>query len=268
MDDRRTIAVSPRHQIRLASEYLPLIDRAPARDFVVHVIEHRHANGMPLMSAEIVIASAAIRERFPLARTYPLHFRKTYSNVRLHNDPQIELEHAAFASTLAQLPPPIGASPNELRTCFIPGRVYRVLSPFDPHDEDASVRATRDLSLATAIGLWRLLEEAHRLLTRLHAGGLSHGDPQLQNFIVSPAPAEMVLVDFEAARRRDSMDEAAWTKRCAADLTPLLHEANLLQAALGKQPGELAELARDRAKALFRDGERVLRYMERQHELA
>ena len=33
---------------------------------------------MPLMSADLVIASEDTRVRFAAARTYPLHFRKTY----------------------------------------------------------------------------------------------------------------------------------------------------------------------------------------------
>lgn len=266
MEEHRAIAVSPRHQIRLASEYLPLIDRAPSRDFVVHVIEQRTANGLPLMSAEIVIASAAIREQFPLARTYPLHFRKTYSSARLHNDPQLELELAAKASEIAALPPPIGASPSELRTCFIPGRAYKRVSPFDAHDEEANMGRTRDLPLIVAAGLWRMLEEAHRLLTRLHEGGLSHGDAALQNFIVSPSPLEVILVDYEAARLRESMDAATWHKRCAADFEPMLYEAMLLQAAIGAQPGPLAELSRTQAPKLFRDSMRVLRYVDKQQE--
>ncbi|MEY4577356.1 MAG: Lipopolysaccharide kinase (Kdo/WaaP) family [Pseudomonadota bacterium] len=268
MEDTRAIAVSPRHQIRLASEYLPLLDRAPARDFVVHTIERRQANDMPLMAAEIVIASAAAREQFPLARTFPLHFRKTYFSVRLHRDPQQEFEHARRASEIAQLPPPIGAQANEFRSCFIPGRSYRRMSPFDTQDEEANIRRARDLPLISAAGLWRMLEDAYRLLTTLHAGGFSHGDAQLQNFIVSPAPLEVVLIDFEAARMRDEVESALWETRCDSDFDPVLQEALLLQAALGPQPGELAERAHRAAPRLFRDPARLLRCIRRQEELS
>jgi hypothetical protein len=264
MEEQRAIAVSPRHQVRLASEYLPLLDRPPARDFVVHVIENRQANGLPLMLAELVIAGYETRQQFPLAQTYPLHFRKTYFTARLHSDPREEFAHAKQASALfTRLPAPIGSTQTELRCCFIPGRTYSNVTPFQPESEDANLRCTRDLPLATAAGLWRLLEEAFLMLRALHTGGLSHGDAQLSNFIVSPAPLEVLLVDFEASLSREQTDSGTWTKRCASDLEPLLHEALLLQASLGRQPGELAELSFAAADRLFRDPQRLLRYVER-----
>ena len=269
MEEQRAIAVSPRHQVRLASEYLPLLDRPPARDFVVHVIENRQANGLPLMLAELVIAGRETRHQYPLAQTYPLHFRKTYFSARLHNDPREEFAHAKRASTLVPLlPAPIGSTPTELRCCFIPGRTYNHLSPFQPESEDSNLRNARDLALATAAGLWRLLEEAFSQLRTLHAGGLSHGDAQLSNFIVSPAPLEVILIDFEAALAREQTDSGTWTKRCAADLEPLLHEALLLQANLGRQPGDLGELSFAAADRLFKDPKRILRYVERGEEVS
>jgi hypothetical protein len=270
MEEQREIAVSPYHRIRLAGEYLSLIDRAPARDFVVHVIEHRQANGLPLMSAEIVIASERARAEFALARTYPLHFRKTYFAARMHGDPQLDFELATRASELAALPPPIGASRNEVRSCFIPGRPYRALSLFQGQTEDDDLRRARaaTLPLEAAAGLWRLLEDAHQLVSGLHAGGLSHGDPQLQNFIVSRTPLSVVLVDFEAAMLRDSAGDAIWAQRCASDLRPLWHEAALLQAHMGRQRGPLAEQALTRASELFKDPARVLRYVDQLEELS
>jgi hypothetical protein len=267
MEDSRAIAVTPHHHIRLAGDYLPMIDHAPAHDFVVHVIEHRKANGLPLMSAEIVIAGNETRERYPLAQTYPLHFRKTYFAARLHGDPRVELEHAARASALTQLPQPIGASGDQMRTCFIPGRPYSALSPFEANAEEANLRRVKNLPLATAAGLWRLLEDAYRLIAVLHEGGLSHGDPQLQNFIVSPSPLEVALVDFEAALQRAHTDDATWSKRRVSDYAPLLQEALLLQAAIGRQEGTLAEHALSQAPELFTDAARVLRYIERLEEL-
>lgn len=268
MEELRAIAVTPRHQIRLAAEYLPLIDNPPGRDFVVHVIEQRQANGLPLMSAEIIIAGSQTRAQFPLAAQYPLHFRKTYFAARLHGDPQEEYEHALRASALAHLPPPIGASHNQVRHCFIPGRPYRRLTPFDADGEDQNLRRARDLGLAQAAGLWRMLEEAYTLLVKLHAGGLSHGDTQLQNFIVSPAPLEVILIDFEATETREAADDEQWIKRCAADFAPLLHEALLLQVALGRQLGVLADHACTHAPELFKDATRVMRYIEQLEEIA
>jgi hypothetical protein len=268
MEELRAIAVTPRHQIRLAAEYLPLIDNAPGRDFVVHVIEQRQANGLPLMSADIVIAGSQTRAQFALANQYPLHFRKTYHAARLHGDTQLEYECALRASELMDLPPPIGASHNIVRHCFIPGRPYKRLSPFDQDGEDQNLRRARDLNLATAAGLWWLLEEAYAMIVRLHDVGLTHGDTQLQNFIVSPTPLEVIMIDFEATESRESTDEANWNKRRTADFAPLLHEALLLQVTLGRQRGALADQACGRAPELFRDAKRVMRYIEQLEEIA
>lgn len=268
MDEQRVIAVTPQHSVRIAAEYLPLLDRPPNRDFVVHAIEHRHANGLPLMSAEIVIAGSQTRAQFPLAGTYPLHFRKTYFPARLHGDPQLEYQHALRASMIASLPPPIGASHNQIRCCFIPGRPYARLSPFSVDSEEANLRNIRDLAMPTAVGLWHMLERAFQLMTTLHAGGLSHGDAQLQNYIVSPSPLSVQLIDFEASALREQVDEEAWAKRCANDFLPLLHEAALLQATLGRQQGALADEAVQAAPRLFKDTARVLRYIEQLEELA
>jgi len=98
MDEDFKIAVSPRHSVRLAREYEAVIHKPPARDFVVRTLVRREANGMPLMSAEIVIAGASTRDEFPLAASYPLHFRKTYFPARLHGDPKQEFDCQAMAS--------------------------------------------------------------------------------------------------------------------------------------------------------------------------
>jgi hypothetical protein len=267
MEEQRWIAVSPRHRVRLASELMQLIDRPPQRDFVVHTIEKREANGLPLMVAEIVIASAQTRSEYPLAACYPLHFRKTYFAARLHGDPRIEYESSAKASELADLPPPIGHTGHIFRNCLIPGSPYRRLSPFQQDAEDGNLRRASDLQLAAAAGLWRLLDDARRIIERLHAGGLAHGDSELQNFIVCPAPLEVVLVDFETSVLRESVDEAAWTKRCDDDHAPLLREAIFLQAALGRQIGALADESWEAAPRLFRDGARLRRAIERQANL-
>jgi hypothetical protein len=267
MEEQRWIAVSPRHRVRLASELMLLIDRPPQRDFVVHTIEKREANGLPLMAAEIVIASAQTRSEYPLAASYPLHFRKTYFAARLHGDPRIEYESSAKASVLADLPPPIGHTGHIFRSCLIPGSPFRRLSPFQQDAEESNLRSASDLPLPAAAGLWLLLDEARQMLERLHAGGLAHGDTELQNFIVCPAPLEVVLVDFETSVLREAVDEEAWKKRCEADHAPLLREAIFLQAALGRQSGPLADESWDAAPRLFRDGARLRRAVERQATL-
>lgn len=263
MDEQRWIAVTPRHRVRVASELRLLLERPPVRDFVVHTLERREANGLPLMAAEIVIASAQTRSEYPLAEAYPLHFRKTYFAARLHGDPRIEFESAAKASELAGLPPPIGHSGHIYRSCLIPGSPFRRLSPFLQDSEEGNLRRASDLPLPAAAGLWRLLEEARGQLEKLHAGGLAHGDPELQNFIVCPAPLEVVLVDFETSVLREAVDEAAWKKRCDDDHAPLLREAIFLQAALGRQSGPLADESWDAAPKLFRDGARLQRAIDR-----
>jgi hypothetical protein len=267
MEDHRWIAVSPRHRVRLAGEYLLLLDRAPRRDFVVHTIEKREANGLPLMSADIVIAGAPTRQQYPLAATYPLHFRKTYFAARLHADPRIEYERSLQAGELLGLPPPIGYTGDVFRTCLIPGSPYRRLTPFAEDAEESNLWRARDLTLASAAGLWRLAEEACRQLSTLHASGLAHGDAELQNFIVCPAPLELVTIDFEAAVQRDAFDDAGWQTRCALDYAPLLKEAIFLQAALGRQRGDLADKAWAACPQLFRDPERVSRAVEQLGEL-
>ena len=50
------IAVSPRHGVRLAEELQGIVKKPQKRDFVVRTLVKRMANGLPLMSAEIVIA--------------------------------------------------------------------------------------------------------------------------------------------------------------------------------------------------------------------
>jgi hypothetical protein len=268
MDEQRAIPVTPDHMVRIAAEYLPLIDKPPGRDFVVHSIEQRQANGLPLMAAEIVIAGVQTRAQFPLAATYPLHFRKTYFPARLRGDPQLEFNYAQRASELTGIPAPIGVSHDTVRHCFIPGRPYARLTPFDTNSEDADLRRTRDLAMPTAVGLWTVLGRAFELMTKLHGGGLSHGDAQLQNYIVSPSPLAVMLIDFEAAAERDQLDDAQWQKRCTNDLQPLLHEAALLQATLGRQQGELAEQALKLIPQLFKDSARVMRYVEQLEEFA
>lgn len=267
MEEQRWIAVSPRHRVRVASELFQLLDRPPQRDFVVHTIEKREANGLPLMAAEIVIASAQTRTEFPAAAAYPLHFRKTYYAARLHGDPKIEYDAALKASELAELPPPIGHTGHIFRSCLLPGTPYRRLSPFQQDAEDSNFRSAGDLPLVPAAGLWRLLEEGWRQLATLHAGGLAHGDTELQNFIVCPAPLEVILVDFETAVLRESVDEAAWQKRIELDRAPLLREAIFLQVALGRQRGPLADESWAAASTLFRDGARLRRGIERHGSL-
>jgi hypothetical protein len=236
----RPIQVSPRHHVALTDDYLPMIDRAPREDFVVRPLAHRKAGEMTLMMGELVIAGAATRDRYELARVYPLHFRKTYYPGKLHGDPRTELELHQLASTLIDVPPPIGSTPNTFRSCFLPGTPLNRLSKLGTEPDESNIALARELSLAAAAGLWRLAEEALGVLTRLQQGGLTHGDAHLHNFIVCPSPLEVLPIDFEIAVSRDAVSSDDWQQRCQADRQHLLKLAIYLQCALGRQRGPLS----------------------------
>lgn len=262
MDDDRVVRVSPHHSVRLAREYAHLLERPQRSDYVVRTIERREANGLPLMSADIVIAGTETRERHPLSVTYPLHFRKTYSAARLRCDTEKEFENQSLASQIIGLPPPIGHAVEVFRSCLAPGRPYARLSPFGVEPEESNLRIAQKMPLETAAGLWGFVEGAVSQLTGLHGGGLAHGDAELHNLIVCPSPLELVIVDFEAAVKRDELTEPAWEARCAADLVPLLREAVFLQCALGRQKGLLAEEAERAFSRLFRSPDRFRRAID------
>jgi hypothetical protein len=264
VDEDFSIAVSPRHSVRLAAEYRTLIDKAPRRDFSVRTITRREAHGTPLMAAEIVIAGEEARREFPLATTYPLHFKKTYFPARIHGDPKVEYDRQLDASRLISVTPPIGSSHDTFRACMIPGSPLTTLLPFQTDPEDRNLHHARELALPAAIGLWRLTELVYQDLVALHAGGLAHGDAELHNFVVCPAPLETVVVDFEAAVLKEAFDADGWEKRKQMDLDPLLRLAVLLQCSLGAQPGPLAERSHERLPALFRDPGKFRREMDRQ----
>jgi hypothetical protein len=267
MDEDTTVLVSPRHSVRLAREYMTIVEKAQRRDFVVRTITRRQAGGVPLMSAEIVIAGEETRAEFPLAKTYPLHFRKTYFPGRLHGDPKDEFEAQQRASELIDAPPPIGHTPSVFRTCLIPGQPYSTLSPFQSEPLESNIPKARELPLATAAGLWLLAERAVAALLRLHEGELSHGDAELHNFIVCAAPLEILPIDFEGASLRAGASDEDWQRRVERDLDPLLRHAVLLQVSLGPQHGKFADLAAARMPALFKDPDRFRREIERRADL-
>jgi hypothetical protein len=263
LDEDFAIKVSPRHTIRLAREYLPIVERAPSKDFVVRTLVRRQVNGMPLMSAEIVIASAEARAEFPLAKEFPLHFRKTYFPGRLHGDPADEFAAQAEAARLIDVIPPIGFGPTVFRSCMVPGTPYSALSPFQTEPIERNIVHARELPLMVAAGQYRFAEQAFALLERLHAGGVCHGDAELHNFIVCPSPLEIVPIDFEAAALKGKLSDAEWEKRVYTDPEPLLRHGILLQCALGPQPGHFAEVARERLERLFKDASPFQRELAR-----
>jgi hypothetical protein len=267
MDEEELIPVSPRHSVRLADEYLALVRKAPRRDFVVRTITKREANGLPLMSAEIVIAGQETRAEFPLAATYPLHFRKSYFPGRLHGDPKLEFDCQARASELIGVPPPIGFGPQTFRACLLPGPTYSSLTPLQAEPDEANLPHARELGLAAAAGLWKLAEQAHDQLLSLHRGGLSHGDAELHNFVVCSTPLEIVVIDFEDAAEKSALSAHEWEARCRKDLDPLLKHAVLLECCLGSQPGPLGDMAWEALERLFKNPERFRRAIGRQQDL-
>ena len=245
------VPVSPRHEVLLAPEYAQLVRYAPEHDFVMRTITRREANGLQLMSAEMVIAGKDTRKEFPLAERYPMHFRKTYFPGRLRGDPSLEFENQRLASEILDAPPPIGFTKDTFRSCFVPGKPYSRLTPFGVEPVENNVHIAEEIDLATAIGLWWLCGRAFDELTRLHEAGLAHGDMELHNIAVAPSPAEAVLIDFELAKRKKDLSPADWDKAVHADFTELLKEAVFLQCALGRQSGPLADMAIDRIGELF-----------------
>jgi hypothetical protein len=267
MDETRSIAVSPRHSVLLATEFFSLFDRAPRHDFVVRTIARREANGLPLMAAELVIAGQETRRIHAAAATYPLHFRKTYFPARMHGDPAAEFEHHLLASRLCAIPPPIGYGADTFRSCLIPGQSYARLTPFGGEPPENNIAKAQKMGLAPAAGLWRLAEETLGQLCLLQEGGLAHGDAELHNCIVCPSPLEPILIDFEAAVRQDAIDASAWNARCALDLQPLLREAIYLQCALGRQQSRLGSLSWERLDSLFASGDRFRAAIDTQAQL-
>ncbi len=241
MSDYASIPVSQRHSVQVPEEYMAFIEDAPGSDFILRTVASRKAGEMPLMTAEIVIAGRETRETFPLAAEYPLHFRKSYFPGRLHGDTQVEFERQQQASAIIGVPMPIGHTPRSFRSCFIPGKSYSRLSPFGREPEEQNIPLAHELPSTSAIGLWKLLENAFSLLSKLHAGGIAHGDAELHNFIVCLSPLELFLIDFENAVDKGALSKEEWTAYCEKDLLPLVKEAVYLQCALGRQPGELGD---------------------------
>jgi hypothetical protein len=263
LDGNHKVPVSPLHTVTVGEEYLAMVERAPQQDFVVRTLARQMAGDTPLMSGDLVIAGRWTRETFPLAASFPLHFRKTYHIGRLRGDPRLEFEHHARASEVLGIPPPIGHTPSTFRSCLIPGRpLDQVLSPFGSEPEESNVRHADKLSLANAAGLWLLLERVMGSLSTLHAAGLTHGDAELHNFIVCNAPVDVLPIDFDMAVLRGDIGQEAWDELLVKDLTPLLRVAVYLQCALGAQTGPLGELSLSKLETLFAHPKAFVRAIE------
>lgn len=243
MDLANSVRVSPRHHVSIDETYLSMVKRAPSEDFVVRTLAKRMAGELPLMSGDLVIAGAATREAYPLAAEYPLHFRKTYYPGRLHGDPCLEFDRHSLASALVDLPKPIGCARTTFRSCLLPGRPLDGLSGLGTEPDGSNIASARALGLDSLAGLWQLTEEAFAIVEALQAGGMTHGDAHLHNFMVCPSPLEVLPVDFERALVRDECTTDQWELRCAEDRRYLLRHAIFLQCGLGRQRGVLADAA-------------------------
>jgi hypothetical protein len=248
--------------VTIDDDYFSLIQRAPRQDFVVRTLARTMAVDTPLMEGELVIAGQATRERYPLAATYPLHFRKTYYAGRLRGDARVEFERHTRASEALGMPPPIGHDRGIFRCCLFPGRPFDRIMPFGTEPEDSNIKHAESLPLASAAGLWLLAEKVLVTLTTLHEAGLTHGDAELQNFIVCYAPVDILPIDFEMSSLRDGTDDEEWGRRCSEDLDPLCKVAVFLQCVLGAQQGSLAELSLGRMDRLLARSEPFRRAIE------
>ncbi len=261
------IPVSPLHKIKLASAYLDLVEHAPERDYVIRTLARREASGLPLMAADLVIAGRETREKYPLAAGYPVHFRKTYFPGRLHGDPSKEYEFHSRAAKILDLPPPIGHAPREFRACFLPGTPYNRLSPFGKEPEESNLATAREIHLAHAAGLWQMMESAFSDIEKMHSEGMVHGDAELHNLILCPAPIELLVIDFENARDRSELADDKWDKMVFEDRRQILREAIFLQCALGKQNSPLAVTSLQEMDNLFQAPKRFKREIDQQADV-
>ncbi|NNC89913.1 MAG: hypothetical protein HKN82_15755 [Akkermansiaceae bacterium] len=242
------IAVSPWHSLEIPDGHQELLERPREEDFVLRTLLQREVNGQPLVSGDLVIAGRKTLEAYPLAEQYPVHFRKSYYPICFFQDPAGEEERQLAVSRVEGLhvAPPIGSNRTTFRSCFVPGIPFDRVTPFTHQPEVRNIDAADETPLLTLIGLWNILVELHRKLGALHAAGIAHGDAELHNAIVTPAPAGIVLIDFEKALMRDDAgdDKRDWEETRAADLREVSRQAIYCQCGLGRQTGPLAEEAR------------------------
>ncbi len=257
------VPVSPFHQIELAEVLQRKLEHPGESDYVVRRISQKTVNGQPLIQGELVVSGTRTLEEFPLAREFPVHFRKTYYPICFHQDPAREYENHLAASEIIPVPPPIGSTRTSFRSCFLPGKPYSSLSPFGVEPEEGNLPIAEGADPAALIGLWTLLAPIYDQIQRLHEAGFAHGDLFLHNVIVSLSPVGGHLIDFElATRKSEAASEEEWQAKVGDDFREILTEAVHLQCALGAQQGPLAEAAIDQLPALFKNPDRFRRAIE------
>ena len=256
MDEPELIKVSPRHSVRLAQEYSHLIGRAPQRDFVVRNLVRRDANGLPLMTAELVIAGRETRERFPLASLYPLHFRKTYFPGRFHADPETEFQrHSRAVESIHCLRPLAGrarrSAPVFSRANLTPPVALRRRAG---REQPGARAGNSDSRLPPLAARKKLLFNSRRFMKA--ASRTATWNCTTSSSVRAIGVGAHRLRQCCGTRKRRPR---AWEKGCARDFTQLLREAVFLQCALGRQPGPLADLAWQRMDEFLKAPERFRR---------
>jgi hypothetical protein len=246
------VCLTPRHHAQLIPELAYLVDSPPDHDHVIRTLSRKLSNGLPLIQGDLVIAGKDTMQSFPRAREYPVHFRKTYYPTAFHPPATLEFEKHERISRIIDVPPPIGATRNCFRSCFIPGVPLSRLSPFGVEPAEQNLLVAAGMETAALIGLWHLLEEVSRQVAVLHEHGVVHGDLFLHNVIVSRSPVAVCLIDFEqAVERAPETDADGWAEREAKDLEEVLRHALWVQAGLGAQPGLVGECSRREAGRLL-----------------
>jgi len=246
------VSLTPRHHAQLIPELAYLVDSPPDHDHVIRTLSRKLSNGLPLIQGDLVIAGKDTLEAFPRAREYPVHFRKTYYPTAFHPPATLECEKHERISRIIEIPPPIGATRNCFRSCFIPGVPMDRLSPFGLEPPEQNLVVASRTETVTLIGLWHLLEEVALQLTALHGSGVVHGDMFLHNVIVSRSPVAVCLIDFEQAVERSAETGAEeWAEREMRDWEEVFRHALWVQTGLGAQPGELGERSRSEAGRLL-----------------
>ncbi len=252
------VRVTPVHAIELPDTLYRLVEQPPEHDFVMRRLSEKLANGEPLIQGELVIAGKDTLDQYPLAREYPVHFRKTYYPTCFHQDPGQELRRHQRVAQILPLPPPIGCTRTSYRSCFVPGHSLDKLAPFELDPPDANLRVAEEMPITARIGLWRVFEVLHGQVTTLHRAGVVHGDLFLHNVIVSTSPIGVYPIDFEHAEgRAETATDEAWRGICEQDLLELRKAAAYLLCVLGPQPGELAAEIGARVEDLFPKAPRV-----------
>ena len=188
-------------------ELYPLVEKPPRQDFVVRTRARREANGLPLMTAELVIAGEETRRTHPAGRDLP---------AALSQDVLPRKAARRSAGRVRAAPAGVAALRARRRrsdtrpTCFAaawcrasPTRASRRSAASRPRTTSPRRRSCRWRRRRDCGGSPRRRWRSCCCFTR---AGLAHGDAELHNIIVCPAPLEPILIDFEAAVQKETME--------------------------------------------------------------